>query len=295
MCDGAQPAVLGDGGELDLAARGSVPVRLTVGWLSSSAPRLTVGLSTRSTGRGGPREVDLLGPVARDGAAAHVERVGAQRQPGEGDARRRARAAGLPWKTFTTRPSALRSSASTEPLAPGKTTSAAPKVTEPARVERQVGGGDVLLRDRDDLRLRDVRRAGVRRRDGVAARLERADDVAADLVGHHAGGEVAVLVEDRQELVGERDAVAGDQAADDAGVPGAERVAHRAAGPQQQPPGAVAGHRGLGAEPLVAVGLEAVGAGGDLEPVVALAVGDRLRGDAAVDAGQVDDPVRRRP
>ena len=33
--------------------------------------------------------------------------------------------AGLPWNTLTTRPSALRSSASTEPLPPGKTTSAA--------------------------------------------------------------------------------------------------------------------------------------------------------------------------
>ena len=39
-------------------------------------------------------------------------------------------AAGLPWKTLTTRPSALRSSASTEPLPPGKTTSAAEKRTE---------------------------------------------------------------------------------------------------------------------------------------------------------------------
>ena len=160
-----------------------------------------------------------------------------------------------------------------------------------ARVEGQVGGGDGLLGDRDDLRLRDVRRPGVRRRDGVGTRLERADDVAADLVGDHAGGEVAVLVEDGEELVGERDAAGAHQAADDAGVPGLEGDVRGAARAQQEPLGQIAGDRRVGVQPLVAVGLDAVGAGGDLEAVEALAVGDRLRGDAAVDTGEVEEAV----
>ena len=199
--------------------------------------------------------------------------------------------AGLPWNTLTTRPSALRSSASTEPLPPGKTTSAAEKQHRAARVESQVGGGDGLLGDRDDLRLRDVRRPGVRRGDRVGAGLERADDVAADLVGDHAGGEVAVVVQDREELVGERDAAGAHQAADDAGVPGLEGVLHGAAGAQQEPLGQIARDRRVGVQPLVAVGLDAVGAGRDLEPVLALAVGDVVRGDAAVDPGEVQEAV----
>ena len=117
------------------------------------------------------------------------------------------------------------------------------------------------------------------------------DDVAADLVGDDPGRELAILVEDGEELVGQRDAVAADQAADDAGVPGLEGDVDGAARAQQQPLGQIAGDGRVGVQPLVAVGLDAVGAGRDLEPVDALAVGHRLRGDAAVDTGEVEEAV----
>src|SRR6188472_2967197 len=99
-----------------------------VGWSSTSA-WVTDALSTRSTAAephgnsvcSGPS----LGTALRRTKSEYVlmgRPVNVTNPPG--------RAAGLPWKTFTTRPSALRSSASTEPLAPGKTTSAAENDTE---------------------------------------------------------------------------------------------------------------------------------------------------------------------